>query len=149
MLPPNTISAGFEEVLPALKPPSPETAQIRQMQVNAVSSLDVKLSLEELRFSIQTSLQVCGHATFLLLPCWTPPACKSVLLASHIHTDSGCASKHILSNLEHGINVRGVWFSLVTTFIRLWVAQTPWCSYKLTTPQDTEKSTLVTNLSCF
>lgn len=76
--------------------------------------------------------------------------CKSVLLALHIHTDSRRASRHILSNLEHGIyGVRDVWFSLVTTVIGLWVTQTPWCNCKLTTWLDIEKFKLVTNLSCF
>lgn len=76
--------------------------------------------------------------------------CKSVLLPLHIHPDSRCANRQIPSNLEHGINdVRDVWFSPVTTFIRLWVAQTPWCNCKLITWLDIQKSKLVTNLSCF
>lgn len=37
----------------------------------------------------------------------------------------------------------------MTTFIRLWVAQTPWFNCKLTTRLDIEKSKLVKNLSCF
>lgn len=70
--------------------------------------------------------------------------CESILLALHIHTDQRCANRHILSNLEHGINgVRDVWF---TDHVQ---AQTPWCNCKLTTRLDIEKPELVTNLSCF
>lgn len=126
-----------------------------RVRVNAVSCLDLKHALLE-RIKILHSnkfAEMCKCCYCCFAGCFPPISsvtCKSDLLTLHIHTDSRRANRHILSNLEHGINgVRDVWFSLVTTVIRLWVAQIPWCNCKLTTRLEVEKSKLVTTLSYF
>lgn len=149
MLPPKTISAVFWVFFLCIEAPSPVTAQTRQIQAPGECCLLSGFKIySPWRNEDSPFKHVCRHAAMQPFHCCfaghflpvSSVTCKAVVLVLHINTDSQCAIRHILSNLENGIYiVRGVWFSIVTTVTRLWVTQLPLCNSRLS-PLKAEKS---------